>query len=181
VVNYKPVSGFPGYRVGDDGTVWTQKSGRWGLSESWRPLKLNLATTGYHYVALSRREPAMVKVFFVHALVLAHFVGPRPPKADCCHANGNPIDNRLQNLRWDTRKANVADAMRHGTFTGSPSRLNPTQTAELVELRSRGWTLRALSRHFGVASISTLSGILKRQRERALTTLEDCGEIAGTV
>jgi hypothetical protein len=45
------------------------------------------------------------------------FVGPAPEGMEGCHYNGDPTDNRLENLRWDTRKANVADAIRHGTFS----------------------------------------------------------------
>lgn len=52
----------------------------------------------------------------VHGLVLSAFVGPRPEGMDCCHNNGNPSDNRIENLRWDTRKNNMADAKAHGTI-----------------------------------------------------------------
>lgn len=51
----------------------------------------------------------------VHALVLEAFVGPRPPGQECCHGNGDPTDNNVVNLRWDTRSGNVRDAIRHGT------------------------------------------------------------------
>lgn len=47
-------------------------------------------------------------------LVLEAFVGPRPQKLDCCHWNDNPADNRLENLRYDTRSANQCDAVRNG-------------------------------------------------------------------
>lgn len=51
----------------------------------------------------------------VHKLVLEAFVGPRPEGKEACHDNGNGMDNRLTNLRWDTHKANMADQFRHGT------------------------------------------------------------------
>jgi hypothetical protein len=54
---------------------------------------------------------------YVHALVLEAFVGPRPHGCDACHFDGCVTNNRADNLRWDTRKANMADAMRHGTTT----------------------------------------------------------------
>jgi hypothetical protein len=38
---------------------------------------------------------------FVHTLVLQAFVGPRPSHSHCCrHLNGDPADNRLENLVW---------------------------------------------------------------------------------
>jgi hypothetical protein len=52
--------------------------------------------------------------YLVHRLVLIAFVGPCPDGMEGCHNNGVPSDNRLENLRWDTRKANMADAIEHG-------------------------------------------------------------------
>ncbi|MDP7729539.1 HNH endonuclease [Mycobacterium sp. TY813] len=51
----------------------------------------------------------------MHHLVLEAFVGPRPPGLEGCHGNGDPADNSVANLRWDTRSANVFDSVRHGT------------------------------------------------------------------
>lgn len=51
----------------------------------------------------------------VHRLVLEAFVGPCPPGMEACHADGNPKNNALTNLRWDTPKSNAADRIRHGT------------------------------------------------------------------
>jgi len=55
----------------------------------------------------------------VHHLVLEAFVGGRPENMEGCHNNGNPIDNRITNLRWDTHAANIADAVQHGTHPGT--------------------------------------------------------------
>ena len=50
-----------------------------------------------------------------HKLVLEAFVGKRPEGMECCHNDGNPQNNHLSNLRWDTAKNNHADKVRHGT------------------------------------------------------------------
>lgn len=56
----------------------------------------------------------------VGALVLEAFVGPRPDGMECCHINGDGLDNRVENLRWDTHSENVLDTMRQGThFAGT--------------------------------------------------------------
>lgn len=51
----------------------------------------------------------------VHQLVLEAFIGARPAKMEACHNNGDKTDNRLINLRWDTRSQNIRDRVRHGT------------------------------------------------------------------
>ena len=51
----------------------------------------------------------------MNVLVLEAFVGPRPAKLDSCHNDGVRTHNHLSNLRWDTRSANLYDAVEHGT------------------------------------------------------------------
>jgi hypothetical protein len=68
----------------------------------------------YHYVSLSRGSRAWVKQ--VHSLVLTAFVGPRKENEEACHGAAGPTDNRLSNLRWDTKKANSADAVAAGSI-----------------------------------------------------------------
>lgn len=70
---------------------------------------------GYKLVLLSHGKRRVMKQ--VHSLVLEAFVGPRPPGMVTCHNNGDPADNRLENLRWDTQSNNLFDAVRHGTHT----------------------------------------------------------------
>lgn len=50
----------------------------------------------------------------VHSLVTLTFYGKRPEKLEVCHNNGNGFDNRLINLRYDTRSANTLDCIKHG-------------------------------------------------------------------
>lgn len=76
--------------------------------------------TGHLQVTLSRDGHA--KCPYVHVLVLEAFVSPRPDGLECCHYNGIANDNRVENLRWDTRSANRYDSVRHGTHPRGGSR-----------------------------------------------------------
>jgi hypothetical protein len=59
----------------------------------------------------------------VHVLVLLAFQGlPPVPGLQGCHNDGNKLNSRPDNLRWDTAKANFADRRTHSTF-------NPNWTA----------------------------------------------------
>lgn len=51
----------------------------------------------------------------VHRLVLEAFVGPCPEGMECCHNDGNPANNMVGNLRWDTTVGNMLDKAGHGT------------------------------------------------------------------
>jgi hypothetical protein len=111
IPKWKPVPEFEGiYEVSSAGEVR-----RLHKRGTFRILKPSVTKHGgYHRVDLRRegtRKPATV-----HALVLSAFVGPRPAGCVCRHLNGNPQDNRLENLRWGTPQENSADSRIHGTF-----------------------------------------------------------------
>jgi hypothetical protein len=57
---------------------------------------------------------------FVHHLVLETFISPRSEGLECRHLNGNPADNRLQNLSWGTHSENELDKVKHGTHFSYP-------------------------------------------------------------
>jgi hypothetical protein len=115
-VVYAPIPGFLGYEVGTDGNVWSWRGPGGKVTE--RHLLIPKTTKkGYKIVTL-RSKLNGNRRFFVHRLVLLAFIGPCPGGMECCHWNGDPADNRLSNLRWDTHKANCADTVRNGRIGG---------------------------------------------------------------
>jgi HNH endonuclease/NUMOD4 motif-containing protein len=117
---WRPAPGLPGYEVSNHGRVrsWRPLGGaisrrRSMLASTPRLLKQHLNKGGYLEVA--PQSGSRCRTVRVHALVLGAFVGPRPDGYECCHRNGNRQDNRLENLRWDTHVANIADREGHGT------------------------------------------------------------------
>jgi hypothetical protein len=58
---------------------------------------------------------AKQKIVRPYRLVLEAFVGKCPQGMECCHNDGNPMNNNLSNLRWDTPKNNHADKVKHET------------------------------------------------------------------
>lgn len=117
-VEYRDIPGFPGYRVGSDGSVWScrRKGSSGKLGATWRPLRLKPARCGRLKVNLCNGA-GRVTTRFVHHLVLESFVGPRPHGCEACHfPDPDVTNNRPDNLRWDTPKANSADKVLHGTM-----------------------------------------------------------------
>lgn len=122
IEQWKPVPGFESfYEVSDRGRVrsFDRYVNHWrGGKRLHRGRMLRTfpgtkgRSNGYLRVALYR--PGAKRLVEVHVLVLEAFIGPRPPGLVCCHYNGNPVDNRLENLRWDTLSANSFDDIRNG-------------------------------------------------------------------
>lgn len=129
-----PVPGSPGYEVSDQGRV----RGPSGILHQGR------MKVGYLRVSLGSRSARKP----VHTLVLTAFVGPRPTGMEACHNNGDHTDNRLVNLRWDTRRENQRDRVRHGTHHNSSKTQCPqgheySEGNTRVATRADGRTYRA--------------------------------------
>lgn len=136
-VTYKDIPNFPGYRVGDDGSVWScWNRGKRAFTDTWRQLKARIGSHGYYYVNLSRGR--IYKSFCVHTLVLITFVGPRPQDFEGCHGIGGPLDNSIKNLRWGTRRENASDKIPHGTLCcGTLHPASKLSLQEIDDIRNR--------------------------------------------
>jgi AraC-like DNA-binding protein len=129
-----PVPGYEGfYVVSDQGRVASLRH-----SDGPRAAPYVLRPSmwcGRPTVNLSGGRP--VRRASVARLVLEAFVGPCPKGMECCHANDVPTDNRLENLRWDTRRANVLDAYRNGRHERGERRHNARlREADIAPLRA---------------------------------------------
>lgn len=146
----RPIEGFPGYLIGDDGSIWTNKRSH-GVGP-WRRRKPVVRRSGHLFVGLVGKGRS--RMVGVHTLVLEAFVGPRPEGLCCRHLNGDPADNRLANLAWGTYQENSDDAKRHGTWAHGRRIARAKLTEELVAtLRRRvraGEPLKRLAREFRV-------------------------------
>lgn len=119
--------GFPGYRVGDDGSVWScwRRTGRGGgylskITSEWKRMADSVNSKGYLTVNLTPPSKVGYKTFRVHRLVLLAFVGPCPDGMECRHLNSIRNDCRLDNIAWGTRKENHDDVRERGSWTNGP-------------------------------------------------------------
>jgi hypothetical protein len=151
-VQYREIPGYPGYRVGDDGSVWSIRSR--GSRGQWR-LRMPQLNGGYRHVGLTAGKKCLT--YRVHRLVLLAFVGPCPAGKVGCHNNGNKEDNRLANLRWDTQASNLKDKELHGTAhlgrgeNQHLSRLKEKDVPMIREMIARGITQTSIARRFFVS------------------------------
>ena len=138
---WKPVVGAEGqYEVSDLGRVRSvdrivrQSNGAGVVYDRLMPgrlLRPGRMTAGHLTVAIGRGNSRQV-----HALVLEAFVGSAPLRHEARHKNGDPTDNRLANLAWDTRGNNTRDKKWHrGTEL---TKLRPPQVREIKQALARG-------------------------------------------
>jgi hypothetical protein len=101
------------------------------------------------------------KTFAIHRLVLEAFVGDCPPGMECRHIDGDPSNNRVENLEWSNHSVNMLDRAGHGTVPlgeNSPnSKLTAAEVSKIFEqLGQRTGT--SLAEEYGV-SPSAISSI----------------------
>lgn len=104
------IPGFPNYRITPCGQVLSINF------TSRRPIRIRKqnATKGYFVVSFVRPDGSHCSLR-VHRLVCEAFHGPSLGRC-ALHNNGNPLDNRAENLRWGTHTENMRDKYRHGTM-----------------------------------------------------------------
>lgn len=107
-----PIDGFERYEVSSLGCV--------RRADTLRPLKPSPKRRPNGYLVAMRVNLGRGNMRYVHRLVLEAFVGPPPPGTEACHNDGDPSNNNLKNLRWDTHAANMADQHWHGTKSNPP-------------------------------------------------------------
>jgi len=112
---WRAIPGYEGaYEVSDQGRVRSlERLNARGRRQQAKMLSPRRTTRDH--LAVAMYSDAQRADFQVHALVLMVFVGPCPDGLEGCHRNDDPSDNRLTNLRWDTRSSNVLDSVRNGT------------------------------------------------------------------
>ena len=159
--HWRPIAGFDGYEVSDLGRVRSWKVR--GPSKAGRRRKVpiirrtdKMKRCGYEIVGLRDGGEPIKKL--VHRLVLEAFVGACPLGMQACHNDGNPTNNRLSNLRWDTPAENGQDRIRHGTQVRGVRQGKAKLTPHLVrEIRRRKQKERLtnleLARQYGVSDV----------------------------
>jgi hypothetical protein len=117
---------------------------------------------GYKIVRLARET--ISRNWRVPRLVLMAFAGIPDEGMAACHFDGNPENNALSNLRWDTYAGNESDKARHGTDNAGDRSHFAILTSEKAGAIKRGLSSGArgvdLAREFNVSQ-STITAIKK--------------------
>lgn len=173
MTRYALIADFPGYRVGDDGTVWTCKTPGRGSKPigPWKILRQGTHPSGHKIVTLHKDNKPTSR--YVHQLVLEAFVGPRPKGRVARHfPDANPANNRLENLQWGTwSQNNGCDKIASGTTNrgercGS-AKLNSNQVRQIKRRLEAGDSFAEIAKDYPVTR-SAIEGIAKGRTWRHL-------------
>lgn len=110
---WAPIPGYGGrYEVSEIGGL-RRSDGR--HMKSWAD-----GRPGNRYLRVYLSLNGVRKGHRVHTLVAAAFLGPRPVGMSLVrHLNGDPFDNRVENLAYGTYSDNLEDSVAHGTHAMS--------------------------------------------------------------
>ena len=180
VEQWKPVVGCEGlYEVSSQGQVKSLDRiclDKNGLAKKFKGRTLSIVIKKNKYgcyavVRLPVKGQFKANNRYVAHLVLEAFVGPRPIKAECCHCDGNSLNNNADNLRWDTPKENSRDKYEHGTVLWGSKNYQAKLTEEqVIEIRKKyvcnskyKTNSKELAAEYGVDS-QTIGKIVRRER-----------------
>ena len=149
-VEIKQLRKFPNYLITNDGRIWSKNVKRW--LKPWVPLAKK-------YISINLSKKGINKTKEIHRLVLETFVGPCPKGMEACHNNGNRLDNRLENLRWDTRSNNRKDSVKQGTWSNPTGKGEKNGRAKLREQDVRMIIYIYKARLFSQLELANLYGI----------------------
>lgn len=180
---WRPVVGFDGlYEASDQGRIKSVERvvlRSNGAPQTIRRRILRAQAERYGHLHVSLYRSGVRKMCKVHQLVAEAFIGQRPAGYDTRHLNGDPSDNRVDNLTYGTHAENQADMIHHGTSPrGSrcgTAKLGEEDVIEIVRRARGGEPHGGIAERFGVSgptvcSITTgkswgwLTGIERRDR-----------------
>lgn len=175
-VEYREIPRYVGYRFGDDGSYWScwtkvRLSGQHEgftriMTDRWTRLSGGVDEDGYIIASPKDADLGRQKCVRLHRLILEAFRGPCPPGLEGCHNDGNPANNRVSNLRWDTQISNSADAIKHGvTRRGerhANAKLKESDIPKIFLLWRDGYSKKKIAVMYGTSDVM-IGNIINRK------------------
>jgi hypothetical protein len=153
-VEIREVPGLDGYAASTDGRIWHKCKG-----ERWE--EKPACDNGYGYLKAHFYTPLGRKTFKVHRIILLTFYGPKPEGMDGCHRDGNRHNNRLDNLRWDSRSNNNRDTIANNRG------LSEEVIVAIQALRRNGFSCETIAKDIGT-SVDVARSLTHEDYERLI-------------
>jgi len=157
--NWKSIPGYWAYMASTLGRIKRvltlkktkryYKNGMWLQEKILKPVPSR--NKKYLSVALQKEfNDYNVSKVPVHKLVALAFYGTRPIGLECCHNDGNPQNNRPDNIRYDTHKSNCFDRKTHGTERRPCVKLKSKEVSLIKKLLKNGIDRSLITKMFKV-------------------------------
>lgn len=119
----KPVPGYEHILISPDGTARIATRvvprGTNQITIPGRELRGSTTKSGHISLSLTHGRGTKRKKEYLHRLVYQLFVGDIPEGMEVRHLNGDPADNRVENLAVGTRTQQRLDDVRNGVHRGA--------------------------------------------------------------
>lgn len=144
---WKKIEDYPLYRISYQGEIFSCSSSLRQYKFVWE--KLNLSCNGNGYKQAAFYKDKKERKIYVHKLVLETYVSKKPGNLECCHKDGNKLNNCVSNLRWGTPLSNTRDRYAHNTIPFGEKHPRRVLTEEKVlkihDLKSKGLNSQQIS------------------------------------
>ena len=187
IEEWKPIPGYEGlYEASTQGRIRsaegkTTASARFPV-RVWKQRilkpKVSKRKSGHEDQRVSLWKDGTEQTVLVSRLVAMTFLPAPFSSLTVNHINGNPMDNRVENLEWCTRKENVQHGFKTGLYKANEKRVVLTETdGSEFKFKSMADADRFLGRSIGYTSESIIRGNYCHDDKGATYTarvLEDC-------
>lgn len=121
---WKQIPGLKNYEASNLGRI------RSLVRETPKVLKQNTDIKGYSRISIFQKN------YHVGALILIAFKGLRPKGMECSHLDGNPKNNKINNLKWCTSLENHSHKKLHGTTAlGDRHPMRKLSSKDVLEIK----------------------------------------------
>lgn len=141
-IEWTPIPNCPGYFASREGLILSKRRRNEVVLS---PIETD---DGHQYIFIFKKKR------WVHHLILETFDRSKPNGLQCRHLDGNPGNNRPDNLSWGTQMENSMDRWEHGTMPvgekSAAAKLTLPQVKEIKKLKGH-ISSRQVAASYGVA------------------------------
>jgi hypothetical protein len=159
MTEWRPIPSNPKYLASSDGEIRHR--------DSDKPRRLQRRSKGYATVGFWQNRKLRVRL--VHVLVAEAFHGPMPEGEETRHLDGDPGNNRPGNLKYGTKKENMADRELHGRTRRGQHNGNARLADDDADFIRLGYAAKLFNQYelaamFGISQAQVNNIVLDKQR-----------------